>query len=450
MSPSGTLTGVLTAHPGRLIAGAFLIVIALGTVALRLPAARQGPGSATWLDAAFTSTSAVCVTGLTTVDTGGHWSTLGEAVILVLIQLGGLGIMTLATLVVLLLTGKVGVRSRLVAQTETKAARLSDVRTTIRRVVLFSLGFEAAAAVLLAARFAMAGQQSFGDAVYHGVFHAVSAFNNAGFALYPDNLVRYAGDPVVNAIIALAVIVGGLGFPVIFELTKEWRHPRRWSVLTRLTLSVTAALLLLGAVTITVLEWRNPDTLGPMPVADKLIAGPFTGVMPRTAGFNSIDVAQMSSETWLITDILMFIGGGSAGTAGGIKVTTFGLLALVIWAEARGSRSVTLGRRAVPGANQRQALAIALLGIGLVLGSTFLLLVISDVDLERCLFETTSAFATVGLTTGITAGLPEAGKVVLIGLMFAGRVGPLTIFSALAAKQRTSRVSWPEESTPVG
>lgn len=444
------MLAVLTGHPGRLIGGSFAAAIVLGALLLRLPAARSGPGAASWLDAFFTATSAVCVTGLTTVDTAGHWSTFGEIVILLLIQAGGLGIMTLATLVVLLLTGRVGVRSRLVAAAETRSMRLTDVRATVRRVVLFSVAFEGVATVLLTLRFATAGGQDWGTAAYHGVFHAVSAFNNAGFALYPDSLVRYAADPVVVTVITVCVITGGLGFLVVFELAGEWRRPRGWSVLTRITVTVTAILLAVGFVAITVIEWRNPATLGPMPLEDKFLAGWFTGVQPRTAGFNSIDVSAMRSESWLVTDSLMFIGGGSAGTAGGIKVTTFGLLAFVIWAEVRGEGAVLVGRREVPATNQRQALAVALLGVGLVMISTLLLLSMTDLDLERVLFETTSAFATVGLSTGITAALPDGGKVLLIVLMFAGRVGPLTIFSALATRSRGSRLRWPEERTPVG
>lgn len=429
-----------------MIGGSFAVAIIIGAV---LPIAREGSGAAPWLDALFTSTSAVCVTGLVTVDTGSYWSPFGEGVILALIQIGGLGIMTLATLVALVISGRIGLRSRLTAQVETKSVSLRDVRRTIRNVVLFSLSFEAGAALILAVRFLTRGQDP-GSAAYHGVFHSISAFNNAGFGLYPDNLVRYAGDPWVSVTVAAAVIVGGIGFPVVFELAARRRHPRSWSVLTRITLTVTAVLLVLGPLAFTILEWANPATLGPLSAPDKFLAGFFTGVMPRTAGFNSLDVAAMRSESWLVTDMLMFIGGGSAGTAGGIKVTTFGVLAFVVWAEMRGEPAVDVGRRRVPAATQRQALAVALLGVGLVVSSTLALMALSDVTLERALFETTSAFATVGLSTGITADLPSSGQMLLVALMYAGRVGPLTAFSALAARERVSRIEWPQERLPVG
>ncbi len=446
----GTLSEWFRNHPARAIAGAFAAADVAGTLLLSLPVATEEPGRASVLDALFTATSAVCVTGLTTVDTGGHWSTFGELVILALIQIGGLGIMTLATLVALIVVGRVGLRSRLVAQAETRAARAPDVRTTMRNVVLFSLAFESIAAVLLSIRFATAGGLPASTAAYHGVFHAVSAFNNAGFGLYPDNMVRYSGDVWVCSVLSAAVIAGGLGFPVVFELARRWRRPRSWSILTRVTLWTTAALLVVGAVACTAAEWSNPDTLGPLGVPQKLLAGSFTGVMPRTAGFNTLDVSAMTSETWLVTDILMFIGGGSAGTAGGIKVTTFALLGVMIWAEVRGNPAVEVGLRRVPASTQRQALSVALLGIGLVLTGTMAILAVSPYDLERVLFEATSAFATVGLTTGITAALPASAQLILIALMFAGRVGPLTVFSALAARERDRLTELPEENIPVG
>ncbi|WP_348633826.1 potassium transporter TrkG [Blastococcus sp. CT_GayMR19] len=437
-------------HPGRVIAAAFAAAVAIGTGLLSLPIATAGPGRADFLTALFHATSSVCVTGLVTVDTGTYWSGFGQAVILLCIQVGGLGIMTLATLLALLLSRRLGLRARLIAQAETKALSPSDVRRVVGRVVMFSLATEAVIATVLAVRFALAYHDSLSAALYDGVFHSVSAFNNAGFSPYRDNLIGFAGDPWISLPIAAAVIVGGLGFPVVFELARNWRRPKTWSVLTRITVVVTVVLLLLGWAGMLVFEGRNPDTLGGLGTGDRLLAAFVAGVMPRTAGFNNLDIAAFAPETLLFTDALMFIGGGSAGTAGGIKVTTFGLLAYVLWAEMRGDPDVEVGRRRVPGTNQRQALAIALLGIGLVAVATFLMEALSDFSLDQVLFEVISAFATVGLSTGITADLPTTAQVLLVLLMYIGRIGPLTLASGLALRERARRHQLPEERTIVG
>ncbi|GAA2899831.1 potassium transporter TrkG [Streptosporangium fragile] len=437
-------------HPAQIIVSAFAAAVAAGTAALASPLATESGTPAKLIDALFTATSAVCVTGLVVVDTGTHWSAFGEVVILILIQAGGLGIMTLATLFAAIISGRIGLRARLWAQAETKTLAMSDLRRVVRNVVIFSLVCEALIAIALTARFAIGYDQPLGRAAYFGVFHAISAFNNAGFGLLPDNLMRFSTDAWICLPIALAVIVGGLGFPVVFELRRSWRHPRRWSVLTRITVAATLVLLILGFLVFTITEWANPKTLGPMEVGGKLLAGFFTGVMPRTAGFNSLDVAAMYPTSWLATDVLMFIGGGSAGTAGGIKVTTFAVLAYVLWAELRGETHVNAGHRRLAATVQRQALAIALLGVALVIVSTYALLALTPHSLDQVLFEVISAIATVGLSTGITADLTAAGQLLVTFLMFAGRVGPATLFSALALRTRTRRYELPEEKIIVG
>ncbi|GAA2442658.1 TrkH family potassium uptake protein [Streptomyces macrosporus] len=437
-------------HPTQVIAGGFALAVAIGTGLLSLPAAAESGERTDLLDAVFTATSAVCVTGLVTVDTGSHWSTFGEIVILALVQAGGLGIMTLATLFAVLISRRLRLRAQLVVQTETKAPGRGDMRRMVRNIVLFGLCCEAVVAAVLTAVFLVRYDRPPGTALYAGVFHAISAFNNAGFSPYRDNLMSYVGDPWVCLPIAAAVIVGGLGFPVVFELARFWRRPRSWSVLTRLTVGLTVTLLVVGTVVITTAEYTNPETLGPLGEPEKWLAGFFASTVARTAGFNSIDISAMGSEGLLATDILMFIGGGSAGTAGGIKLTTFGLLAFVIWAEMRGNPSVRIGHRRVPEGNQRQALAVALLGVGAVVVSTFVLLGLTAHSLDRILFEAISAFATVGLSTGITADLPPAGRILLIVLMFAGRIGPLTLASALALRERGRRYELPEERIIVG
>lgn len=446
---SGALLGRFQ-HPAQVIVGGFGLVVMIGTVLLSLPMATADGHRADLIDALFTATSAVCVTGLVIVDTATHWSVFGEVVIIGLVQVGGLGIMTLATLFALLVSGRLGLRASLLAQAETRALSMIDVRRVIGRIVLFSLVSEAIVTVVLTARFAVGYGESIGRAAYLGAFHSIAAFNNSGFALWPDSLMRFATDPWICVTIAIAVIIGGLGFPVWFELLRSWRRPSRWSVLTRITLGVSAVLVVLGTLVFMVTEWSNPKTLGPLSDPAKVLAAFFTGVMPRSAGFNSIDIAQMYPSSWLATDVLMFIGGGSASTGGGIKVTTFGLLAFVLWAELRGETRVNVGNRRIPETIQRQALAIMLLGVALVAVSTYALLAMTPFTLDKVLFEAVSAFGTAGMSTGITPELPPAGHVLILVLMFVGRVGPLTLGSALALRERTTRYELPEERPIVG
>ncbi len=441
-------TGVRS--PGRVIAAAFLLAIVVGAALLSLPIATASGQRASVLDAVFTSTSAVCVTGLATVDTGTYWSTFGQVVILVLIQVGGLGIMTLASLMVVLVSRQLGLRAKMVAQAQVRAVTVSEIGRVVRNVIIFTLGSEAVVAAFLVVRLVTSYHMSVGGALYDGVFHAISAFCNAGFSLNSDSLMRYVDDSWIVLTISAAVIVGGLGFPVIFELVRAWRRPRTWSVTTRITVWVTVVLLIAGTLLIALAERHNPATFGPMSPHTRLLAAFFSSVTPRTAGFNVIDTGSMTHEGLLVTDVLMFVGGGSASVAGGIKVTTAGLLAYVLWAEMRGDSHVNVGFRQIPADNQRQALAVALLGVGAAATATFALLFMTDFDLDAVLFESLSALSTVGMSTGITADLPEAGKWLIIGLMYLGRLGPLTLASALALRQRERRYERPMERITVG
>ncbi|RMB60169.1 TrkH family potassium uptake protein [Tessaracoccus antarcticus] len=436
--------------PGQVIVSAFALVVVIGTVMLMLPISRSGPGGAPFITALFTATSAVCVTGLITVDTATYWTGFGQVVIMALIQVGGLGIMALASLVGLLMFRRMGLRTRLTAAQETKSSGLGDVRALLLGVAKVSLAIEALVAILLTGRFLFGYGEAPGRALYLGVFHAVSAFNNAGFALYSNNLVGFATDPWVCLPIAAALILGGLGFPVLLELRRELNRPNKWSIHTRLTLSTYFALLVIAVVFVTANEWNNPATLGPLEPPGRLLAGFFQGVVPRTAGFNSLDYGQMKDGTILATTVLMFIGGGSAGTAGGIKVTTFIILLFVILAEVRGGRDVNIADRRIGSRVQRQALAVALLAVGLVMSATLLLLEITSLPLRDVLFETVSAFATVGLSTGITAQLPVLGQLVLAGMMFVGRLGPITLVSALALREKQLGYTLPEGRPLIG
>jgi trk system potassium uptake protein TrkH len=437
-------------HPAQYVVAGFAVAVAVGTLLLLLPIAGTGPGGASVVDALFTATSAVCVPGLIIVDTPVYWTGFGQAVILALIQVGGFGIMALATLLGLLVSRRLGLRNKLNAQAEAKTLGLSDIRKVLVSVARTSLLFEAAGAVLLTARFWTTGDDTLPEAAWLGLFHAVSAFNNAGFSLYSNNLIGYATDPIVSGVICVLVIAGGLGFPVLFELRRAWRTPERWSLHTKIVMSMTGVLLTAGTLMFLALEWTNPRTLGPFGVAGKAVAAIFQSVQTRTAGFNSIDTGALNSETLLGTNVLMFIGGGPAGTAGGIKVTTFAVLLFVILTEVRGDTNVTAFLRHIPRGPQRQALSVALLSVATVVGSTTLMLMLTPFTLDQVLFEVISAFSTVGLSTGITAQVGTAGHLLLTALMFIGRLGPITLASALALRSRPRLYDLPDERPIIG
>jgi trk system potassium uptake protein len=437
-------------HPAQAVVVGFGAAVLGGTLLLMLPFSTMDGRSPSIVDALFTATSAVCVTGLTVVDTPTFWSPFGQVVILLLIQLGGLGIMIFASLIGLVLARKMSVRSRVNTVTEAKAVGFDDVRGLVRGIVLISLAIEAATFLLLFLRFLLGYGYDVGEAAWHAVFHAVSSFNNAGFALYTDNLIGFVSDPFICLPIAAAIILGGLGFPVIMQLRKEFRRPLHWSMNTKLVLWGTAVLLVAGTVFITVIEWENPDTLGTLDPGARVLAGFFQSVQTRTAGFNSVDIGAMHDESWVGMDVLMFIGAGPAGTAGGIKVTTFAVLFFIMMTELRGEGAVNIFGKRLSRAVHRQAITVVLIAVAVVVAGTLALMLITQLDLDRVLFEAVSAFATVGLSTGITTGLPDAAKVVLVLLMFIGRLGPLTLGTAIALRDRRILYEFPKERPAIG
>ncbi|PQZ93686.1 ATPase [Arthrobacter sp. MYb227] len=437
-------------HPAQAIATGFGLTILAGTLVLMLPIAKTGPGGAGFIEAIFTATSAVCVTGLAVVDTATYWTPFGQVAILVMIQLGGFGIMSFASLLGVLMARRLGLKSRIQTAVETKSTGFGDVRAVLLGVLKITAGTELVIAILLTLRFAIGLGNDWAHALWLGIFHSISAFNNAGFALYTDNLMGFVGDPWVSLPIAAAIIIGGLGFPVLFELGRHYRRPLHWTMNTKLVLSGSAILLAAGTMFICVLEWTNPKTLGALSTADKLLAGFFQSVVTRTAGFNSLDFGQMDPATWLGIDVLMFIGGGPAGTAGGLKITTFAVLFFILLTEVRGGTAVNVFGKRLSRSVHRQAITIVLLAVALVIGSTMALMLMTDIGLDRLLFETISAFATVGLSTGITASLPPAGQLLLVFLMFVGRLGPVTLASALALRARPMMYEFPKERPLIG
>jgi len=438
-------------HPERLIAYSFAAVIMLGTALLMIPFATHARDGAPFVDALFTSTSAVCVTGLASVDTGSYWSPFGQVVIMLLIQVGGLGIMTLATIGLVLLGRRIGLRRRVLGAADKGQADPALVKRLAFAVAALTFAFESVGTLLFAATLWIQYDYPAGNALWYGLFHCVSAFNNAGFGLLPNNLVPFVENWPINLVVMTLIVSGGLGFPVWLELWRHrFRNARHFSIHTKLMLLGTAALLVIGTLLVLVLEWNNPATLGQFDPVQKLLPSMFQSVTPRTAGFNSLDYSQMHEETWLTQMMLMFIGAGPASTGGGIKVTTTLVLFLFIVAEARGvPDTVAFGRR-IPVEAIRQGFSITFLALNAVVLGTMVMLLAGPEPFVRLLFEAFSAFGTVGLSTGITFALPDVSKYVLVALMYFGRVGPYTLAAAFALRQRPVKFRYAAEAPIIG
>lgn len=436
--------------PPQAVVIAFFAAIVVCTLLLSLPIAHAPGVEVTFLEAAFTAVSAVCVTGHIVVDTATVWSPFGHAVIVAFIQIGGLGIMLVASLIGLALLRKISLRGRMIAGTENRGVTSGDASRLARGIVLTSLVIEAIVAMILTLQFWLSYGVELPTAFGRGVFLAISSFNNAGFAPFSDNMISFATDPIIVLPMCIATILGGLGFPVLLQLRRELRRPLHWTMNTNLVLAMTALLLVLGTVMIALFEWNNGATIGEMTPIDRVLVSFFHSVQARTAGFNSVDIGQLEPETLLGLDVLMFIGGGPAGTAGGIKVTTFAVLLFIIITELRGEGAVNIFGKRLSRAVHREAITITLLSMAAVMSATIALLMMTHLDLDVLLFEVVSAFATVGLSTGITASLPPAGQIILMILMFLGRLGPLTLGTALVLRQRKVLYELPKERPVIG
>lgn len=441
---------MILSNPFRLLPISFGAMITIGTLLLMLPMSTASGRKTGFLDALFTATSAVCVTGLAVVDTASHWSGFGQGVILLMIQLGGLGIVTVVSVAIMLVSDRIGLSHTRILAADVGTDTYGSLAVLVRNIVLTTLAFEALFASMLTARFVIAHDYEPGTAVLHGIFHSISAWNNAGFALYSDNFVGFAQDWFVNIVLCLAVILGGIGFPVLRTLAVHRLDWRAWSVHSKLMVAATSILLVLGTALFLVLEWSNPETLGALPEASRPHSAFFHSVQTRTAGFNSVDVAALNEESLVVSTILMFIGGGSASTAGGIKVTTFALLAFVIWAEIRGDRDVNVFKRRISEGVQRQALTVALVGVGVLAASTLLLMVLGESGLAASAFEAVSALSTVGLSTGLTVEEGAAARVLLAALMFVGRIGPVVLVAAITLRSRPNLFRYPTDRPLIG
>jgi len=446
VSPPTEAYRKLELNPAQTIVLGFALTVLAGVVLLTLPVSTVDGKGAPFLTALFTAMSATCVTGLVVEDTATYYSLFGQLVILLLIQVGGLGYMTSATLFSILVGRRIGLRERIILMEAYNLHTMGGVVRLTRNVVLLALAFQGVGALLLALRWI----PEFGwwRGMYYGLFHAVSAFNNAGFDLMGGfrSLTRYVLDPYVNLVMGVLIISGGLGFIVLISLP---RFPKV-NLHAKVVLTTSAALLGVGTLLILFLEGGNPLTLGRLPPGGKLLAAFFQSVTPRTAGFSTLDIAGLREPTLLVLSVLMFIGASPGGTGGGIKTTTFTVLLAAIWTMIRGRQDVELYNRRVPAVVVYKALTIALVAIALVVSVTILLSVFEGIRVISALFEVVSAFGTVGLSTGITPSLTPVGKVLLITTMFLGRVGILTFALVFTGRQAPMRYRLPEERVLVG
>jgi trk system potassium uptake protein len=450
-------------HPTQIVAGAFTAIILLGTFLLSLPIATNSGKMTPFLDALFTATSATTVTGLSTLNVETHWNLFGHVVIALLIQFGGFGIVGFASLVAILLDGKVSLKNRLLTSSEA-GSNASNIKGLLFNVLKVMLFFQGLLFIFLFFRFLTEYQYEWNEALAHGVFHSISAFNNAGFALYADSMIGFARDPWILAPIFVTVFIASLGFPTIVEMRDRLRlkmapllrrkenytMPEQWSLNSRITLWGSFVLLIGGTIAIGFLEWNNPATFGPLPWWDKIFDSIFASVMPRTAGFNSVDILVMLPSTWLVTDVLMFIGGASVSTSGGIKIGTAVVLFYIVYTEVRGETAVNIGNRRLPRSMQRQALTIVTVTTLVILGSSLLLRLTTPYTLDQIIFLVFSAVGTVGLDPGILSSLPDADKFLVSLLMLFGRLGPIVVATSIALRRTRRHFEYPKERPLIG
>ncbi len=438
-----------------------MVPILLGTILLMVP---QASRSGQWTDpltALFMSTSAMCVTGHTVVDPGSYFSLFGQLVLLGLVQLGGLGYMTLATVCLVLLGRRLSFQSEMTLAASLGGEEADKLKRLLYRTILFTFVAEGLGALVIILRLILGHGVAAWRAIYQGVFHAVNAFCNSGFSLYPENLIAVRDDNVFILVMGLLIVLGGLGFLVIneFSVFKFWRENRiargRLSLHAKIVVLSTVILILSGWLVFALLEWNK--TLAPLGVADKLNCALFQSITPRSAGFNVVEMAQTHSATRFFTMLLMFIGGSSGSAAGGIKTTTAVVLIFSMLAIVRGKKYVFLQGRTISVRVAEEALAVFLLGLFIVGGIYGLLLICEESALvagkfssETLLFETISAFGTVGLSTGILSELSVMGKLLIILGMFIGRVGPLTMVLVVGLKDRRQLIRFPEEDVNIG
>ncbi|MCR4428315.1 MAG: TrkH family potassium uptake protein [Caldiserica bacterium] len=440
--------------PIQFVVLSYLLVISIGALILCLPVSSKDGEFTPFIDALFTATSATCVTGLVVRDTGTYWSLFGQLVILILIQVGGLGYMTIATFFPLILGRKVGLIERIRLAETLNISSLKGIMLLAKYVFFTVVFLEGLGAVFLFLRFI--SLMPLFKAAYFAVFHSVSAFCNAGFDLMGSfsgpfsSLTFFKGDVLVNLTVCTLIICGGIGFPVIVNLVRHWRKKEALELHTKLVLRFTAILLILGTFVIFGMEFQNPHTLGQLPLGEKLLSSFFQAVTPRTAGFNTLDIRSMNVGTLMFIVILMFIGASPGGTGGGVKTSSIGVILATIKSTVRGYSETVLWGKQIPPYLVRKAFSIVALSFFLVCFVAICLSVVEPFHFTELLFETTSGFGTVGLSTGITPSLTIPGKLFIIFTVFSGRVGVLTLVTALILKRKETRIGYPQEELIVG
>lgn len=435
--------------PPQILVLGFALIILAGALLLMLPISTATGEKLPFIDAFFTATSATCVTGLVVRDTGTYFSTFGQIVIMVLIQVGGLGFMTMATLFSLVFKRKISLKDRLLLQEAMNQNTMEGIVRLIRKVLMYSLIIESCAALIFAIRWSF--DMPIGRALYFGFFHAVSLFNNAGFDLFGEyrSLIQYVSDPVINLVAMFLIVSGGIGFIVLSDLT-DFRKHRKLSLHSKVVLSMTTTLILVGALVIFVFEFTNPKTLEPLGWGGKIWSSFFQSVTARTAGANSVDIGSLRQASQFFIIILMFIGASPSSTGGGIKTTTFTILVGAVISMIRGRSDLVLFRYRLAQERIFKAVTITMLALFLILAVAMVLSTTEDANFLSILFETTSAFGTVGLSMGLTGKLTVIGKIILCFTMFAGRLGLLTLAYALGPKKGKELYRHPEGKMIIG
>lgn len=438
--------------PSQFIIIGFLILIFIGTILLALPISSSTGKSIGIINALFTSTSAVCVTGLVVMNTGSDFSLIGQLIIMLLIQIGGLGFMTYGAFIALLLGEKIGEKKRKLIKVSTKALPSQSLKKLIVSIFILTILLESLATIILTIRWN--NDMGFWNAFYHALFHTISAYNNAGFVLWSNSLSNYVGDPVVNVIISSLFIITGLGFTVLLDIYNN----RKWKALTlhsKLVISMSSILIIVGFIVILAIESVNVLTLEALPTVDRLWAAFFQSATTRTAGFNTINIGDMMIPSLLIIILFMFIGASTGGTGGGIKTNTFFILIIYLWSRIRRRKSIEVFERKVSIKIINRALTVIVLSLGVIVVVTLLLTLTehsNNTSFFVILFEATSAFGTVGLSMGLTPDLSAWGKIIITITMFIGRLGPLTLAYALSQKggHKTKQTRSSEEVVLIG
>ncbi|CEG27463.1 TrkH family potassium uptake protein [Bacillus sp. B-jedd] len=436
--------------PPKVLVFGFIMIIFIGASLLSLPVSTVDGDGLPFIKALFTATSATCVTGLVVVDTGTTFTIFGQLVILTLIQVGGLGFMTFATLFAFLLRKRISLKERILLQESLNNISIEGIVRLAKRILFFTAFFESIGALILSIRFSF--DMPLGKAIYYGIFHSVSNFNNAGFDLMGEfrSLTGYVDDPTVVLTISSLIVIGGIGFIVMNDIF-EYRSTRRVSLHTKVVLSTTIWLLLAGTLIIFLLEFSNSKTLGPLSTEGKMLGALFQSVTARTAGANTISIGDMTQSALFLTILLMFIGASPGSTGGGIKTTTFATLIGAVWSQIRGREDVVLFRRRVGYEIIYKALTVTFSALVLIMVMAMLLTITEEgYDFLMILFETTSAFATVGLSMGLTPHLSPAGEIIITIMMLAGRVGPLTVAFAITLRRKQNPYKYPKGKIMIG